>query len=265
MDDQSRIDWKKDSQSFNSVASLYDEFRPGYPQELIDSIVELSGLPKDGRILEVGSGTGIATRLFAVRGYPVHCIEPGGNLAAIAARHLVLYPQVTFETIRFEEWQEQPAEFDLLISAQAFHWVPREIGYAKASRALKPGGSLALFWNMYPGFHGQIALDLDRIYQEIVPELENPKNNSEATIQQRCDDIAQSGYFGPVCLRRFAWCKTYLTREYLGLLSTYSDHIRLARQVRQRLFKDIAASIDAQGGSVKRDYVAVLYVAQKLS
>ena len=265
MSEKTADERKKDSQSFDTVAGLYNEYRPDYPQELVDSLIALSRLPEGGRILEVGSGTGKATRLFARQGYSIHCIEPGMNLTAVAARNLQAYPQVSFEITRFEEWQERPAEFDLVISAQAFHWVPGEIGYPKAARTLKPGGSLALFWNMYPGFHGQIAADLDRIYTEITPGLDNPQNAIEETIQERTEEITQSGCFGPVIVRRFPWSQTYRTREYLGLLNTYSDHLCLPAQTRQRLSEGIAAVIDAQGGSVEREYVSVLYVAQKPS
>ena len=254
---------KKDSQSFDTVAELYDEFRPDYPQELIDSIIALSRLPEDGRILEVGSGTGKATGLFARRGYSIHCIEPGRNLAAVAARNLQAYPQVTFEIARFEEWQEHPAEFDLVMSAQAFHWVPGEIGYPKTARSLRPGGSLALFWNMHAGFRGQIAVDLDGIYREITPGMDNPQNAIEETILERTGEITQSGCFGPLTVRRFPWSRTYQTRDYIGLLNTYSDHLRLPEQTRKRLFEGIVAGIDAQGGSIEREYVAVLYIAQK--
>jgi SAM-dependent methyltransferase len=265
MVEKSAIDRKKDSQSFDTVAGQYDEFRPEYPQELIDCIITLSRLSEDGRILEVGCGTGKATRLFARRGYAVHCIEPGGNLAALAARNLQDYPRVSFEIARFEEWPERPEAFDLVISAQAFHWVPREVGYAKASRSLKPGGSLALFWNMHPGFHGQLDADLDEIYRKITPELNGPENTIEETIQERTAEITQSGCFGPVTVRRFPWSRTYQTREFIGLLGTYSDHICLPAQTRQRLFEGIAAILDAQGGSIEANYVAVLYIAQKPS
>ena len=64
---------------------------------------------------------------------------------------------------------------------------------------------------------------------------------------------------------RFPWSQTYRTREYLGLLNTYSDHLRLPAATRQRLFDAIAAAIDSQGGLVERNYVTVLYVAHKLS
>jgi len=265
MVEQSAIDWKKDSLSFDSVAGLYDQYRPDYPEELVDHAIELTELPEGGRILEVGSGTGKATLMFARRGYAIHCIEPGGNLASVAAQNLQAYPLVTFEITRFEEGQEHSAEFDLVMSAQAFHWIPKECGYAKAARALKPGGSLALFWNLSHGFHGQIAEDLDRIYLEIAPGLDNPLAASEAVIQKRAGDITQSSFFGPVSVQCFPWSQTYQTLEYLGLLNTYSDHLRLLDKVRQRLFDAIAAAIDAQGGSVERNYLAVLYVAPKLS
>jgi SAM-dependent methyltransferase len=265
MAEHSTIDWKKDSQSFDTVAGLYDQYRPEYPPELVESVIALSGLPGGGRILEVGSGTGKATRLFARRGYVIHCIEPGRNLAAVAARNLQAYPAVTFENTRFEDRQGQPAGYDLVMSAQAFHWVPREIGYRKASEALKPGGALALFWNMSTGFKGKIEADLDNIYHEIVPELGSQQSACEATIQERLDQINESACFGPVTIRRFPWSQSYRTGEYLGLINTYSDHLRLPERTRQCLFEGIAAAIDAQGGSVEREYIVVLYVAKKLS
>ena len=260
---KSAIDRRKDSQSFDTIAGLYDEYRPDYPQELVDSTIALSRLPEGGRILEVGSGTGKATRLFARRGYTIHCIEPGAKLVTVATRNLQDYPRVTFEITRFEEWQERPSAFDLVMSAQAFHWVPGKIGYPKAASSLKPGGSLALFWNMHTGFYGQIAADLDEIYRKITPELNNPQNVIEETIQERTREITQSDCFGPVTVRRFPWSRTCQTSEYINLLNTYSDHIRLSAQTRQRLYKGIATSIDAHGGSIKMEYIAVLYIAQK--
>jgi SAM-dependent methyltransferase len=69
---------------FDEAALLYDEVRPGYPEELFDDIVALSGIPSGGRILEIGCGTGQATVPFARRGYRILCVELGKNLAAVA-------------------------------------------------------------------------------------------------------------------------------------------------------------------------------------
>ena len=264
MPEQSAINREAASRSFNSVPADYDTYRPSYPRELVDSLIELTGIPPAGKILEVGAGTGKATLLFAERGFSIVCIEPGANLAAVAARNLGAFPGVQFEISRFEDWPETASWFDLVLSAQAFHWVSKEVGYAKAARALKSNGSLALFWNMYPGFEGQLAAELDDLYREIAPGLGSPLSAVDEAIRQRIGEIEASGCFGPVTVKRFPWSMHYTTSQYQGLLNTYSDHLLLPAATRQRLSAAIGEAIEKHGGSIERPYVAVLYVAQKL-
>src|SRR5690348_2105073 len=90
-------------QTFDQYAQLYDEARPGYPETLFDDIVSLSGIPAQGRILEIGCGTGKATVPMARRGYHILAIELGANLAAVARRNLELYPQARVYTGSFED------------------------------------------------------------------------------------------------------------------------------------------------------------------
>jgi 2-polyprenyl-3-methyl-5-hydroxy-6-metoxy-1,4-benzoquinol methylase len=66
---------------FNEVATLYDEVRPGYPTAIIDAITALAALPPEGKILEIGCGTGQITIPFALRGYTILALEPGDALA----------------------------------------------------------------------------------------------------------------------------------------------------------------------------------------
>ncbi len=123
---------KKRSQSFDKIAQIYDEARPTYPEQLIEDITHLAALQDKASILDIGTGTGQGTIPFAKKGYAIHCLEPGPNLIAIAKQNMSSYPKVTFETVTFEDWKLQPQCFDLAISAQAFHWVDREIGYLRS-------------------------------------------------------------------------------------------------------------------------------------
>src|SRR6266536_1127576 len=109
--------------TFDQVALLYDQARPGYPEQLFDDVVALSGITSHGRILEIGCGTGQATLPFARRGYPMVCVELGENLAAVARQRLADYPQVTVQTCAFEEWPLPERAFELVVSATAFHWI----------------------------------------------------------------------------------------------------------------------------------------------
>jgi SAM-dependent methyltransferase len=258
--------WRKSSQSFDTVAEAYDAYRPGYPPDLFDTIFETARLTSKSRLLEIGTGTGQATRPFAERGCSILCLEPGVNLAAVAARNLMKYPGIRFALNRFEDWLETPEEFDLVFSAQAFHWVPWETGIPKAARVLKPGGYLALIWNLYPGgVYGPLDADLQKAYDEFAPEISTPVTRMEDTIRERAGWIEAGGGFGPVAIQRFPWSLCYTTQQYLGLLNTYSDHIHLPAETRGNLYQAIGQAIDRYGGRLERPYVAVLFLAQKPS
>jgi SAM-dependent methyltransferase len=256
------IDWQEEGRRFNEVADLYDACRPAYPEELVDALISITGIQTGSRILEIGCGTGKATLLFARRGFSILCIEPGQNLVSVAAQALKNYPQVEFEAVAFEQWHEHPGEFDLVMSAQAFHWIPKAIGYAKAARALKGTGYLALFWNMYPDPKDAIFLDLHKVYEEYAPELAARSSVCEELIAQREADIWDSGFFSNVRVQRFPWSVRYDALQYVGLLGTYSDHLRLSDERRQRLYEGVMAVITQHGGIIERPYLAVLYVAQ---
>jgi SAM-dependent methyltransferase len=135
--------------TFDSVASLYDEARPGYPERFFDDLAALSGTGSGSRVLEIGCGTAQATLPLARRGYRVLCVELGANLAAIARAKLTGYPDARVRASSFEDWPLEEGAFDLVVSATAFHWVGSAVRYQKSAQALRPGGSLALIWNTH--------------------------------------------------------------------------------------------------------------------
>jgi 2-polyprenyl-3-methyl-5-hydroxy-6-metoxy-1,4-benzoquinol methylase len=100
--------------TFNEVAQLYDEVRPGYPEELIEDVIRISGIPRDGRILEVGCGTGQATLSFAQRGYVMLCLDIGAQLVKIARTKCKHYPHVEIRRVAFEEFQSRFPFFDIM-------------------------------------------------------------------------------------------------------------------------------------------------------
>ncbi len=256
--------WKQHRASFDQVAHQYDAYRPGYPDELVQFIISTSQIPPGGRILEIGCGTGAATRLFAARGYEMVCVEPGANLAAVARSRLPEGSRVSFEISTFEDWSEDDQRFDLVLSAQAFHWVPVEIAYAKSSHLLLPSGRLALVWNMYPEPQGAIWEDMNRIYARLWPSTAKETITYLELAARRAQEIAGSGYYQPPQIGVFPWFETYTTEHYLGLLSTYSDHIALDPERRQALFSAVADLINSYGGQIEKPYVAYAYVAGRL-
>jgi SAM-dependent methyltransferase len=165
-------------------------------------------------------------------------------------------------TVAFEDWDQGENEFDLVMSAQAFHWIAPEVRYVKTARALKEDGHLALFWNVNFDPEGEIARNLDRVYRCHAPDMATGTNSVQNLVGQTVAEIVDSGYFGDVQVKEFPWSARYDTEQYLGLMSTYSDHVRLSPQSKRGLFDGVAQAINAHGGYVK-PYVTILYVAPK--
>jgi SAM-dependent methyltransferase len=136
------------SWQFDDAAQLYDEVRPRYPEEIIEHIIAFAALPAHARVFEVGCGTGQMTLPFAQRGYTVVALDQGARLAALAAQHCQPYPQVRVVPCAFEAWQDTPESYDLLLSAQAFHWIDSAYGFARVAALLKTGGTIALVWRL---------------------------------------------------------------------------------------------------------------------
>jgi SAM-dependent methyltransferase len=192
------------------------------------------------------------------------CLELGKDLAALAAENCRFYPGVKIENISFEDWPLQRAAFTLVISAQAFHWIPPEIGYAKAAASLRDSGSIALFWNRNPRHRTALSQALDEVYRRVVPEIaRSPEPGSPDTlIKDTVEAIDSSGFFEDVVVRRYPWSEQYTTERYIKLLNTYSDHLSLAEDKRRSLFAGVRELIEQFGGMMTRSYLAVLYWAK---
>lgn len=256
---------KQLKEMFNQVALDYDEVRPGYPSDLVEDIIRLSGLPEDARILEVGCGTGIATRPFAERGYSILCLDIGAQLLALAEKNLKAFENVAMELVSFEEWEPEGQRFDLCMSASAFHWIETGVGYPKVASVLKPSSSMAIFTHYHPTPLTGFFEEVQTVYQRIVPEWKNPADNPpiEQFIAKRTAAIDDCAVFQPVTVRQYPWAKDFNTEQYLKLLNTYSGHRALEENRRSALFQGIADVIDKNyNGTVVRPYLSVLYFAR---
>jgi SAM-dependent methyltransferase len=126
--------------SFGAVADLYDAARPSYPPALVDAVLE--GDP--ARIVDLGAGTGKLTRLLAARGRDVVAVDPSAEmLARLASRS----PEIETHVGSAESLPLPDDSADLIVCAQAWHWVEPVAASAEVGRVLKPGGVLALVWN----------------------------------------------------------------------------------------------------------------------
>jgi SAM-dependent methyltransferase len=246
---------------FDGVAEEYDSLRPGYPRELVAHVLGSAALPEDAAILEVGCGSGQASRLFAGRARRMVCVEAGLRMAALAAENLAQFPHVSIENARFEEWPLQPGAFHLVIAAQSFHWVDPQVGYERAARCLRPGGALALFWNRPVGAEPALRQALDAVYERHAPGLS--RTNVPREMPWVHEAIDRSDRFEPVEIRRFPWTDKRDAESYARLLATYSDHAALPETQRRPLLEEIRDTIERFGGEIAVEHYTLLFFARR--
>ena len=238
--------------SFDRRAALYDAARPGYPEALVDDLLDRTGAR---RIVEIGAGTGKATALFARRGCAITALEPGAHLAALLRRNV---PSATVIETTFEAWPEAP--HDLVMAAQSWHWVEPSVRYAKAA-AVAP--ALAIISNEKAALPRELQAELDAAYRHHAPAMaEEPRDRVAAKRAQLGGELAASGLFGELDVKLYPWTHSYAARAYVHLLDTYSDHIVLPDAARRALYAEIRAVIERRGGAIEIPYVTMLFFAK---
>src|ERR1700744_2435078 len=129
------------AEGFGADPGRYDRARPTYPADLLERIIAAS----PGRdFLDAGCGTGISSRLLAAAGCRVLGVDPDPRMAERARRG-----GTEAEVAKFEDWDPAGRSFDAVTAAQAWHWVDPAPGAARAPAVLRPGGRLAVFWNVF--------------------------------------------------------------------------------------------------------------------
>jgi SAM-dependent methyltransferase len=183
----------------------------------------------------------VATGL-AGRGLPVLGVEPDEQMAAVARGE-----GNPIEVAGFETWDDAGRQFDLLTCGAAWHWIDPALGVAKAARVIPPGGTLARFWN-FEVPDEPMASALEAVYDRLAPQatryVPSPPRDRE-------DPPTETAMFSALETRTYDWSRTLSTEEWVGMVTTFSDHQRLGPARLIALQRAIGAAIETLGGTVR--------------
>jgi SAM-dependent methyltransferase len=247
------------AESFGSEAERYERTRPTYPKAMVDAILAAS---RGRDFLDVGTGTGISARPFQQRGCRVLGVEPDERMAELARRR-----GLEVEVAKFEEWDPAGRTFDVVIAGQTWHWIDPVLGACRAAAVLRPGGRIALFWNVMsvpPDFAEAFAI----VYRQVVPEFPFFQSGGPgglgsyaSLLDTALDGIRHAGAFDEPAQWQFEWERRYTTSEWLEQVPTFGGHSQLAPGTLAELLTGIRNVIDAAGGSFNMGYTAIVVSA----
>lgn len=196
--------------SFGTAASSYDRYRPSYPPEAVDWAL---GSPSGRlRVVDLGAGTGILTRVIVGLGHDVVPVEPD---EAMRAQLAASTPGVVPLAGSSESIPLPDGSVDAVVAGQAYHWFDRLRAPAEIARVLKTGGTFAAVWNLRDESEPWVARLSEVAY------LEDHERHTE-----RVDEASlRAAGFGPVSGETFAHAISHTPRTLVELIKTRSYYL----------------------------------------
>ena len=231
--------------SFGAVAAAYERFRLGYPAELADRVLAYAQRPIR-TALEIGAGTGKATRAFTGRGIAITATEPDPAMMAELREHVpadVITVQAAFEDLRLTQ------TYGLVFAAAALHWTEPAGRWPRMAALLEPGG-------VFASFGGQTHLTDEAVREAVraarapfVPDDDIPSPDGtppDSPMQWPGTELQRSGWFADVQQVLVERRLTMSARDYVGHLSTVSAYLQLEASQLEQVLGEIMQVLPGQ-------------------
>jgi len=234
------VDVEDHASSFGPVADVYERGRPTYPAAALDWLLEPP--PSGPRVVDLGAGTGKLTRLIRDRGLPVTAVEPSPGMREQLARSVPGVPVVAGSA---EEIPLPSGSADVVLVAQAWHWVDPVRAVPEVARVLAPGGRLGLLWNVRDD-----TADWVHRLDEIIGNRD-----------RRSDLSAVVGApFAPVQRSSFPWVNRIGPSSLLDLVASRSAVILMPADERAALLREVRQLMATHPALVGRTEFDLPYV-----
>jgi SAM-dependent methyltransferase len=213
--------------SFGQAAERYDRYRPGYaPAAVVWALGE-----RPLRVVDLGAGTGILSRLLRQLGHDVVAVEPDEQMLVRLAE---VSPGVRAVNGRAEEIPLADGSVDAVVAGQAYHWFEGDRAHAELARVLRPGGVFAAFWN-----------DADLRAPWTVTYLEIIDGPIAAHEPRPLSDFGPA--FGPVQAGEFSHEVSTSAHDLVALATTRSPYLVGDQATRDALLGAITALVEGAG------------------
>jgi SAM-dependent methyltransferase len=244
----------------------YEDARPEYPVWIFDHLRERGVLIYGTPTLEIGAGTGKATRrLLEYGANPLTIVEPDARFAALLGTVADASP-ATCHVIHdsFEDVVLADHQFDLIAAATAFHWIEPTAGLRKIKRLLRRDGVVALFWNVLGDLNKEDHFH-DATQRVLAPLAVGPSEKPDAVpfaLDRGARQAeAEAAGFTKTDYRESRWSFVLNTDAVGKLYESFSHIQRLDTDSRAKLLDELMTIADTQfNGRVVRNITSCLYV-----
>lgn len=241
---------------FDALVDAYDAGRPTYPPALYDLVERLAAPLRDAFVVEIGAGTGIATRALRDRGATVLALDIGERMLGRLRQRTPGHPVAL---ARAEALPVQDGVAHLVCAAQAWHWVDVSAAAPEVQRVLRPDGALAVWWN-------NVAADGLPWFEAQQERLEAMSPGYSRDYRSERAEVALSRYFPDVEVHTLAWSRTLSLDEYVVWLRSKSYVAAIGDRLEDFLAAEQASLASAfPDGAVVEPFEVRLVVARPVA
>lgn len=235
--------------SFDVYANNYDEIRPSYPNELFQDIFSVCNIQNTDEILEIGAGSGIATKKLEKFNCNVTAIEPGENLYKITHSYFMNKNKIQVLNTTFEDFCTNK-KFNVIATFTALHWLKNNDTYTKLSNLLNLDGRLVTVWNSFLQIDNIISDEVNNLYEKWLSHIYQRKSIKEVNqgvmkkLNNRISELATNPNFNLIFLNRYLTYYHYDEKTYPQLLKTFPKIISMEDDSKREAFlNDISKTI----------------------
>lgn len=242
---------------FSDRVADYVRYRPGYPDELLETLQRVVGLTLSSVVADIGSGTGISANLFLQLGCEVFGVEPNREMRLAAEERF--RDETRFHSIdaTAEETTLAASSIGLVVAGQAFHWFNPEATRREWLRILKPQGHVALFWNNRRIDTTPFLIAYEKLLHEFGTDYAEVNHT-------RIDHQALSQFFGSKAFQtfRFPYSQSFDFEALKGRLLSSSYAPAIGHEKHEPMLQELRRIFDtsAVNGRVSFDYDTELSV-----
>lgn len=252
------------TQAFDGLAEKYDIYRPSYPGDVYQSIINFLGVAGSTHpvIVDVGCGTGLSTRAF-YKALSGQCnligIEPGNDMLNIAIK--TPPAEIVYRKGHAESLPLENDSVDIVTAAQAAQWFNRIVFYTEAKRVLKSSGILAMYENNRDWKHSEFL----RSYEEFLEFYSEGYSRYYRDCQYEKELTDQN--FKNVVTLSFCWNKKMTPEEFLAMAKTSTQVTRAINKIGiaeiDRVILENAKKHVGRDDKVDVPYITKLYMGRK--
>ncbi len=240
----------KPTERFTETVENYVKYRPSYPHEVLQLMIDECGLTKEKIIADVGSGTGLLSKLFLDYGNKVYCVEPNQPMRAAAEIYLAKYPHFYSVNGTAEATSLESNSIDMITVGTAFHWFDIEKTKKEFKRILKKDGWVWLVWNVRDIEHSPLL----REYENLILKYGTDYKESNA---RKFDKVAVKEFFSPNEMKtaEFNNVQQFDWAGFKGRLLSTSYSLRPGDEKYEEMIKELKRMFDQHQKNGKIEFL----------